>query len=88
MKAYSTEAVAKQLQTDEGRALMESWDSHWEEVMRLAEGYGFIVQAYGGVATIATNEEQCRQTGYERKASMVIASGLAGEVMGDGRQGA
>ena len=78
-----TEEIIARLQSEEGRAVMEAWDSHWEEVMRLAEGYGFIVQAYGGVATLATNEEQCRQAGYERKAAMVKASGLTGQVMGD-----
>ena len=31
-------------------------DSHWTEVMKLAERYGFISQAYGGVAVITTND--------------------------------
>lgn len=80
---HSTEEIIARLQSEEGRSVMEAWDSHWEEVMRLAEGYGFIVQAYGGVATLATNEEQVTQAGYERKAAMVKASGLTGQVMGD-----
>ena len=35
---------------------IEALDSHWVEVMRLAERYGFITYAYGGVATLATNK--------------------------------
>jgi hypothetical protein len=33
-------------------------DEHWEEVMKLAEKYGFIIQAYGGTAVLATHENQ------------------------------
>lgn len=80
---YKIDEITVKIQSDEGRAVMEEWDSHWEEVMNLAEKYGFIVQAYGGVATLATNEEQCKQIGYERKASMIKASGLADQIMGD-----
>ena len=80
---YTEEDIITKLKSEEGRALMESWDSHWEEVMKLAEGYGFIVNAFGGVATLATNEQQCEQTGYERKATMIKVSGLTEQVMGD-----
>lgn len=52
------------------------WDSHWQEVMREAERHGFIVYCYGGVATLATNEEQLRQLGAEKKASMLKAAGM------------
>ena len=31
-------------------------DSHWEEVLRLAEKYGFIRQAAGGTAILITHE--------------------------------
>lgn len=37
---------------------MAELDSHWKEVMGLAVKYGFIVQAYGGTATLATHENQ------------------------------
>ena len=37
---------------------MKNLDSHWQEVMKLAEKYGFIVNAYGGTATLATHENQ------------------------------
>lgn len=33
-------------------------DKHWNEVMELARKHGFIVQAYGGVATLATHAVQ------------------------------
>ena len=35
---------------------LDALDSHWTEVMKLAERYGFIQYAYGGVAQIATNK--------------------------------
>lgn len=36
-------------------------DKHWEEVMKLAQKYGFLVHAYGGVAVLATHQEQERK---------------------------
>lgn len=33
-------------------------DEHWEEVLDLAKKYGFVIQAYGGVATLAMHEVQ------------------------------
>ncbi len=30
-------------------------DKHWNEVMKLAEKYGFIIQAYAGTATLCTH---------------------------------
>ncbi len=39
---------------------------HWQEVMKLAEKYGFILQAYGGTATLATQENQ-KQAGIWEK---------------------
>ena len=35
---------------------LKGLDSHWEEVMRLAEKYGFISYSYGGAAVITTNK--------------------------------
>lgn len=32
-----------------GEIYVENMDKHWKEVMDLAEEYGFIIQAYGGV---------------------------------------
>lgn len=33
-------------------------DGHWGELMRLAEKYGFILEAVGGTAILATNKSQ------------------------------
>lgn len=41
-------------------------DEKWSEVMSLARKYGFIVQAYGGVATLATHEVQKKELGEEK----------------------
>ena len=51
--------------------------------MELAQRYGFIVQAYGGTATLATNAEQIEQLGLDGKAALLRASGLVGRFMGD-----
>ena len=40
-------------------------DSHWKEVMELAEKYGFITQAYGGVAELATHKNQIDSFGEQ-----------------------
>ncbi len=44
-------------------------DEHWEEVMGLARKHGFIIQAFGGVATLATHKvqkESFSEQKYER----------------------
>lgn len=38
-------------------------DKHWHDVMELATQYGFIIQAYGGTATLATHRNQLEQLG-------------------------
>lgn len=35
---------------------MKELDSHWKEVMDLAWQYGFIAQAYGGMAILLTHK--------------------------------
>ena len=40
-------------------------DGHWKEVMALAEKYGFITQAYGGVAVLATHKNQIDSFGEQ-----------------------
>lgn len=40
-------------------------DSHWKEVMDLAEKYGFIGQAYGGAAILLTHKNQLEADGEE-----------------------
>jgi len=37
----------------------------WQEVMKLAEKYGFVIQAYGGTAILATRENQKEHYGDE-----------------------
>ena len=41
----------------------EQADTHWEEVMNLAESYGFILNAYGGIATLGTHRNQLENLG-------------------------
>jgi hypothetical protein len=38
-------------------------DMHWKEVMDLAECYGFILNAYGGIATLGTHKNQLENLG-------------------------
>lgn len=40
-------------------------DSHWKEVMDLAQKYGFIGQAYGGTAVLLTHKNQLEADGEE-----------------------
>ncbi len=41
-------------------------DKHWKKVMNLAAKHGFIIQAYGGTAILATHENQLKEFGEER----------------------
>lgn len=41
-------------------------DKNWIEVLTLAEDYGFIIQAFGGVAVLATHENQKEKLGEEK----------------------
>lgn len=45
---------------------MTDHDSHWQEVMKLAEKYGFMLQAYGGTAILATHKNQLETLGEEK----------------------
>lgn len=45
---------------------IEELDSHWNEVMHLAEKYGFICHAYAGTATLATHKNQVDALGEEK----------------------
>jgi len=49
---------------------MTEQDRKWKEVMKLAECYGFIIQAYGGVATLATHDVQKEQGIFEKTQKM------------------
>ena len=50
----------------------EAAEKAWEKVMEIAEANGLIVQAYGGVATLAVPEEQ-RKAGIRER---VLRAGL------------
>ena len=52
--------LAEMIEDGRLKERLDELDSHWEEVMRLAERYGFIMFAGGGVATLATNREYLR----------------------------
>ena len=41
-------------------------DSRWEEIGKLAEKYGFIVGAYGGMMVLATHKNQIKDFGEEK----------------------
>ena len=41
-------------------------DSHWKEVMDLAEQYGFIGRAFGGAAILLTHKRQLETDGEEK----------------------
>lgn len=45
---------------------MKKFDSHWKEVMDLAQQYGFIGQAAGGTAILLTHENQLETDGEEK----------------------
>ena len=47
---------------------LQELDSHWNEVMKLAERYGFISQAYGGAAIVTTNHAYLEANGPKRLA--------------------
>ena len=46
--------------------LAENHDKNWDKVMELAKQNGFIVQAFGGTATLITNKNQIENYGYEK----------------------
>lgn len=45
---------------------MNELDSHWKEVMDLAQQYGFIGQAAGGTAILLTHKNQLEADGEEK----------------------
>lgn len=40
-------------------------DEHWEQVMKLAEKYGFIISAFGGTATLCCHKVYIEEFGEE-----------------------
>ncbi|MFA1820578.1 hypothetical protein ACDX78_10405 [Virgibacillus oceani] len=51
-------------------------DAHWQEVMKLAEKHGFLLQAYGGLATLATHEVQQKELGEEKYREIQKMNGM------------
>lgn len=49
---------------------MKELDSKWNEVVKLAEAQGFIVQSFAGVSIIATHENQVKMWGEEKYLQM------------------
>lgn len=47
------------------RKKFKELDSHWKEVMDLAQKYGFIWQTYGGTAVLSTHKNQLEMYGEE-----------------------
>ena len=45
---------------------IEDNDKHWGEVLSLASKYGFILVAYDGTASLATNKNQYECYGEEK----------------------
>lgn len=46
-------------------------DRHWGEVMKLAERYGFIAQAYGGTAMLSTHSAMLDAFGTKEVAKIM-----------------
>lgn len=68
-----TDDLAGHLLGDEGKAELERLDDHWREVMKLAERYGFIIDSFGGVATLCVHRECVNQCGVENEAKRLRA---------------
>jgi hypothetical protein len=63
-----TDELAELISDGKMDAVIEDFDSHWTEVMRLAERYGFISQAYGGAAIVTTNHAYLEANGPQELA--------------------
>lgn len=74
--AMQREDVARFVESEEGKGFMDEADRQWGEVMRLARENGFIVQAYGGTATLATYGAMMEQVGTEGVVRMLQMSGI------------
>lgn len=56
------------IDSDQGKKRLDELDGHWSDVMELAERYGFIVQTFGGTATIATHGAFVEELGADDEA--------------------
>lgn len=56
--------------------LAENNDKNWDKVMKLAKENGFILQAFGGTATLSCNKVQIEQLGYEKYQTIQETNGV------------
>lgn len=70
------DGLAEYIGTEDGRAAIAAHDSHWEEVMRLAERHGFITQAYGGAAILCSNSAYLEANGAGALADRLRMQGV------------
>lgn len=54
---------------------LKTCDQRWTEVMKLAKANGFILQAYGGTATLATQKVQLDELGLAKYLQVQKANG-------------
>lgn len=64
-----TDELAQLIADGKMDGTIEELDSHWTEVMRLCERYGFISQAYGGAAVVTTNSAYLEANGHKELAN-------------------
>lgn len=57
-------------------------DKHWMEVMKLAEKYGFIVNAFGGTAVLITNKNQLDSYGLKEYVRIQRMNGRCAKEIG------
>lgn len=56
----------KEITEEQLKVLAEEHDKNWDKVMKLAKENGFIIQAFGGTATLICNDEQIKNYGYNQ----------------------
>ena len=78
------EQVAAFVESDEGKAFLQERDYHWNTVMRKARECGFIIQAYGGTATLCTYEAMLDEVGTDGAVRMLQMSGVDLPIGGEG----
>lgn len=62
---YERDTLVDYIESKDGKARIDSFDNNWDEVMRMCESNGFIIQAYGGTAIISTNRAYLEANGAE-----------------------
>ena len=70
------EDVIAFVESDDGASFLESCDEGWGAVMEAAKAEGFIIQAYGGTATLCTYGAMLEERGAEGVAWMLQMNGI------------